>query len=87
MSNSIKWRSVFVLAFMIYAVLFQQSWPWGLLFLFWTWPSIQEGHLYLGDDLYREDDPILFWFSSLFILGLCAWLVVADLLPPLEFFS
>ena len=41
--------------------------------------------LTLGDDLFREDDPALFWFSTLFILSLCAWLVLSDLLPLLEY--
>ncbi len=87
MTQSIKWRALLVLAVMIYAVLFEQSWPWGLLFLFWMWPSIREGHLSLGDDLFREDDPVLFWVSTLFILSLCAWLVLMDLMPALEMFT
>ena len=86
MSDTVKWRALLVLVFMIYAVLFEQSWPWGVLVVFWVWPSIREGHLILWDDLFREDDPALFWFSSLFILGLCRWLVLSDLLPLLELF-
>jgi hypothetical protein len=85
MSDQIKWRAILVLAFMVFAVLFEQAWPWGILFTLWTWPSIREGHLILGDDLFREDDPVLFWFSTLFILSLCAWLVVSDLLSLLEY--
>ncbi len=85
MTQNIKWRAILVLAFMVFAVLFEQTWPWGLLFTLWIWPSIREGHLTLGDDLFREDDPALFWFSTLFILSLCAWLVLSDLLPLLEY--
>ncbi|MCE7997649.1 MAG: hypothetical protein HEP70_02190 [Rhodobiaceae bacterium] len=84
MSDTVKWRALLVLGFMVYAVLFEQSWPWGILFALWLWPSIREGHLVLGDDLFREDDPALFWSSSLFILSLCAWLVLSDLLPLME---
>jgi hypothetical protein len=84
MTQNIKWRTLLVLGFMAYAVLFEQSWPWGILFALWLWPSIREGHLVLGDDLFREDDPILFWSSSIFILSLCAWLILIDLLPLLE---
>ncbi len=84
MTDNFKWRSFLVLGFMIYAVLLEQTWPWGVLFIVWLWPSIREGHLPLWDDLLREDDPVLFWVSTIFILSLCVWLVLSDLSPFLE---
>jgi hypothetical protein len=86
-SDRLKWRALLILVVMLAAVVFNLTWPWGVLFTMWIWPSIREGHLALGDDLFREDDPILFWTSTLFILCLCGWLVLADLLPFVETFS
>jgi hypothetical protein len=36
-------------------------WVWGLLFLWWTIPTILNGQAFLVFEINRDDDPVLFW--------------------------
>ncbi len=36
-------------------------WVWGLLFLWWTIPTILNGQAFLVFEINRNDDPVLFW--------------------------
>ena len=66
-------------ALMISTLLGFQS-LWGLLFLYWTIPSVQAGRTFLLSDVTRDDDPVLFWLIQV------AWVVLGLMLVAIEFF-
>ena len=66
-------------ALMISTLLGFQS-LWGLLFLYWTIPSVRAGRTVLLSDVTRDDDPVLFWLIQV------AWVVLGLMLVAIEFF-
>lgn len=70
---------VFALLMVATALGFQS--PWGLLFLYWTIPSIATGRAFLLSDVTRADDPLLFWLIQIAWAVLGLLMIAADFLP------
>ena len=53
--------NVVVLAGLLFATWMNWSWPWGVLFISWTIPSIRYGEAYLIGPVPRDEQPVVFW--------------------------
>ena len=78
--TSLKWRSIFGLIGIYLIILFEQTWGWGLLFLFWVIPDLKSGTTYFIEPLSRRENPILYWLVVLTWIILSAYLLVIPLL-------
>ena len=77
--GGVRWLTVGALAFVIAAVIFNYQWMWGLLFLFWSAPSLVTGVTFLVEPIYRDENPWLFWAIVMLWLGLSVALIGIDL--------
>ncbi len=59
------------------------QWPWGLLFLYWTVPSVISGQAFLLGPVQRDKDPIFFWAIVLVWALFGALMIAADIFPGL----
>ncbi len=57
------------------------NWPWGLVFIWWAWPSIRAGEAFLVDVVSLEEDPILFWAVTTLWVLFGVLMVAVDLFP------
>lgn len=83
MSEMSKTRVVNYLALpvLLLAALLQAYWLWGLLFLWWTVPSVLAGQTALVFDVERAEDPILFWAVVILWALFGLMMVAASLFP------
>ena len=77
------WMTVLALVGLLVALYMNWSWPWGLLFIYWTVPSILTGQTQLIGPLSRETQPILFWVVIALWLSLGAMMILTDAAPRL----
>ena len=70
MAKNLKVGIVLILLFV--AVIFNISWLWGLLFLYWAGHSWMTGHVFFVEDVSRHENAPLFWavIVSLTVIGL-----------------
>ena len=54
------------------------TWPWGVLFLLLTWPSVRSGAVELVDFVRRDENPVVFWAIVTTWLLMSASLVAMD---------
>ncbi|MXY35355.1 MAG: hypothetical protein F4052_07270 [Dehalococcoidia bacterium] len=73
--GGVRWLTLGALAFVIAAVIFNFQWMWGLLFLFWSAPSLVTGVTFLVEPIYRDENPWLFWAIVTLWLGLSLALI------------
>ena len=69
------------MAGLLFALYKNWSWPWGLLFLVWTVPSIRSGDTFLIGHLTRRQDPVLFWFTNVLWVLLGLLMILTDAAP------
>jgi len=72
-AESIKWRSLIGLVAIYLIILFDQSWGWGALFLFWVVPDLKSGKTYFIEPLSRRSNPVLYWWTWLALSGYSFW--------------
>ncbi|MEM7412022.1 MAG: aromatic ring-hydroxylating dioxygenase subunit alpha [Myxococcota bacterium] len=71
--------SIATLCVLVATTLAGWSWPWGLLFLFWTLRSLRDGITQLVEPVARAENPALFWsINAVWALGSMA-LIAFDL--------
>ena len=76
--GGVRWLTLGALAFVIAAVIFNFQWMWGLLFLFWSAPSLVTGVTFLVEPIYRDENPWLFWAIVTLWLGLSLALIAIE---------
>lgn len=77
------WLTVLALMSLLLALYLNWSWPWGLLFIYWTIPSLWSGETRLVGPLSRAASPILFWSVVALWLLLGVMMILADAAPAL----
>ncbi len=75
------WLSALILIGLCVALYFNLSWPWGVLFVFWTVPSIVNGQALLLGPIDRDESPILFWVVTVLWLLLGLLMILVDVAP------
>lgn len=56
-------------------------WVWGLLFIWWVVPAIMSGQALLVFEIYRDEDPLLYWAVTALWAVLGLMMVAASLFP------
>lgn len=82
-----KWKTLLGLALVYIAVIFNWSWVWGVLFLYWLIPSWISRQVFFIEMVTEKDEPILYWvimltwflLSLFFILETLIYRVLEDL--------
>ena len=72
-----------VLIGLISALFMNWTWPWGLLFLYWTLPACYSGETFLVGTLHRKDEPLLFWLVVVLWISLGLLMILLDAAPSL----
>lgn len=69
MAKNLKVGIVLVLLYV--AVIFNVTWLWGLLFLYWAAHSMMTGHVFFVEDISRRENMPMFWtvIGSLILIG------------------
>lgn len=71
-SNSkIQWRVWLGLAFVILMSVMNWQWAWGILFLIWVIPDIQNRVTYFIEPVERDTSPMLYWTV------VCTWIALS----------
>ena len=55
------------------------NWIWGLLFLFWTIPSLCTGRIHLISEVDRKHHPVLFFAILVTWILLSLYLIAVDI--------
>jgi len=85
-----KLRAVAALVVLCVGTAMGWSWPWGVLFISMTLPTIRLGQTQLVETVTRTRNPVLFWSITATWLALSAALIGYDLLhviAPVAFAS
>ena len=82
--SDMKWPTMIVLPILILATVMNWYWVWGCLFLYWAWPALRYGQVYLVEPIERSGNPTLFWIITAMWAGFGLWAIVADLSPRLS---
>ena len=77
--EGVKWPTLVALPLLILATVMNWYWVWGCLFLYWAWPALRSGEVYLVEPIRRAEDPLLFWAITALWAGLGVWAIVSDL--------
>lgn len=77
-----KWKTVLGLLILYVAVLFEQTWVWGALFIFWTALGLRAGETFFVETVRRRDNPILYWLIIATWIGLSLYLIATDFIRP-----
>ncbi|MEM9122970.1 MAG: VOC family protein [Pseudomonadota bacterium] len=80
---ALKWKTLLGLALIYAAVVFEQNWVWGLLFLLWTVPALRSGETFFVEPINRRSNPWTYWALIITWIGLSALLIAVDLWPSL----
>jgi len=69
MAKNLKVGAVLILLYV--AVIFNFTWLWGVLFLYWAGNSILLRHVFFVEDISRDENQPLFWtvIGSLVLIG------------------
>lgn len=78
LNSRFRLRAVATLIALYVAIWFGWLWPWGLLFLAITIPTIRAGETELIDRVERTKNPVLFWLIVATWLVVSIWLIAAD---------
>ncbi len=79
--SGLEWRVIALLVLLYVALYMNWSWPWGLLFVYWTVTSALSGETALVETVRRAEHPKLFWIVIVtwFLAGLS--LILPDVAP------
>lgn len=66
----IQWRVWLGLIALLFTVIMDWQWVWGILFLFWIIPDIRNQVTYFIEPVYRKGSPFLYWTIIITWLGL-----------------
>lgn len=68
--HGFKIKTLLALVIISTAIVTNTMWVWGVLFLLWLIPDLKSGSTYLVEPVTRSTNPILYWLTMLFWLGL-----------------
>ena len=57
------------------------SWPWGVLFIWWSVPALRHGETLLVRPLSRAERPVMFWIVTLLWVAFGVLTILADAAP------
>lgn len=75
-----KWPVILALILIYLAVLLEWNWVWGVLFIFWTIPSLYSGEVHLVQSVTKKDHPVLYWLIILTWIVLSMILILTDVM-------
>ena len=75
-----KWPVILALILIYLAVLLEWNWVWGVLFIFWTIPSLYSGEVHLVQAVTKKDHPVLYWLIILTWIVLSMILILTDVM-------
>ncbi len=78
--NHSRTANYIALPILLAAAVLGYYWVWGLLFLWWTIPTILNGQAFLVFEINRDDDPVLFWAIA------CLWALSGLMMLAASFF-
>ena len=75
--TNVKWKTLLGLSMIYISIAFYPrfQWLWGVLFLFWSVPSLMTGSTYLLESVERTKNPFLFWIVVLTWIGLSLYIL------------
>lgn len=76
-----NWLTALVLIFLLIALFMNWLWPWGLLFLSWSIPSLYTRETQLIGVVSRDEEPYLYWPIVVLWFALSVLMIVIDLAP------
>lgn len=76
--GAVKWKTLVGLLVIFSAVVLEQNWVWGVLFILWTVPAIRSGETDFVEPISRRRHPILYWLIVLTWIGLSLYLIAYD---------
>lgn len=68
---------------LLVALILNWSWPWGVLFLYWTIPAIRGRVTILVSEINRDDQRVLFWAVTILWILIGILMILTDLTPAL----
>ena len=72
---------VLVLIGLLAATALGWSWPWGVLFIYWSVPALRHGETLLLRPLSRTERPVIFWIVTLLWVVFGVVTILADAAP------
>ena len=78
--NHSRTANYIALPILLAAAVLGYYWVWGLLFLWWSIPTILNGQAFLVFEINRDDDPVLFWAIA------CLWALSGLMMLAASFF-
>lgn len=79
--SGIRTINYIALPVLLVATGFGLYWVWGLLFIWWVVPAIISGQALLVFEIYRDEDPLLYWAVTALWAVLGLMIVAASLFP------
>lgn len=77
------WRSILGLILVWVATMYNLSWAWGVLFLFWVVPDLFSGVTYFMEPIYRVERPLLYWAIVISWLLMSIYMMASFFWPEL----
>ncbi len=81
-----KLPTILALAVLLGATVMGWYWVWGLFFLYWAIAGIVARQAFVVQIVYRDENPVLFWFISISWIILSIAAILFDLVIP-DFFA
>lgn len=76
-----KWRATIALLMIIVVIVFNITWMWAIIFMFWVIPDLMTGVTYLLEPVERDKHPILYWSIILVWILTSIYLVIQRFFP------
>ncbi len=77
-----KWKTLLGLLILYVAVLLDQTWVWGVLFIFWSTLGLRAGETFFIETVRRRENPVLYWLIIGTWIGLSLYLIATDFIQP-----
>ena len=78
-----RWLTALVFVSLLAALYMNWFWPWGVLFLAWTIPSLYTRQTQLIGVVSRDEEPYLYWPVVILWIALSLLMILVDLAPSL----
>lgn len=66
---------------LLVALVMNWSWPWGVLFLYWTIPAVKGRVTVLVSEIDRDDQTVLFWAVTVLWILIGILMILTDVAP------
>lgn len=79
----LKWRTILGLIVILFAIIFNWNWMWGILFLIWVIPDIKKGYTFFIEPINKSDNPFLYWIIIVMWLLMGIYFLAEPFVPGL----